>query len=79
VEAHTQNNASRWTRDRRREGTGGGRTAKGVPENWTKGKKRGKHKGAEARTLAFQDVCLSRPPPHALEVTGDLDKEDRRA
>jgi hypothetical protein len=29
-------------------------------------------------SASFFYVCVSRPPPHALEVTGDLDKEDRR-
>jgi hypothetical protein len=39
----------------------------------------GENPGAEEGALAFHSVCVSRsPPPPALEVTGDLDKEDRR-
>jgi hypothetical protein len=38
----------------------------------------GKNSGAEAGAPIFFCVSVSRSPPPALEVTGDLDKEDRR-
>jgi hypothetical protein len=44
-------------------------------------KNRGNKRGnpcAEARAPVFPFVCVSRSPPPALEVTWDLDKEDRR-
>jgi hypothetical protein len=39
----------------------------------------GENPGAEARAPAFPFVCVSRSPPPAMEVTGDLDKEESRA
>jgi hypothetical protein len=33
----------------------------------------------EARGLAFHYVCVFQSPTHVLEVTGELDKEERRA
>jgi hypothetical protein len=38
----------------------------------------GENSGAEAGAPLFFYVCVSQSPPLALEVTGDLDKEDRR-
>jgi hypothetical protein len=38
----------------------------------------GENSGAEAGAPIFSILCVSVPPPHALEVTGDLAKEDRR-
>jgi hypothetical protein len=38
----------------------------------------GESPSAEARALVFPSICVSRSPPLALEVTRDLDKEDRR-
>jgi hypothetical protein len=64
---------------------GGGRALDGVPDGYPgisvekSVKRRGKHTCAVARALAFHYVCLSWSPSLALEVTGDLDKEDRRA
>jgi hypothetical protein len=42
------------------------------------GEMSGKNLGAEARAPVFVCVYVSRSPLHALEVTGDLDKEERR-
>jgi hypothetical protein len=44
------------------------------PEKWL-----GKLLCAAAGALAFHFVCVSRSPPPALEVTEDIDKEERRA
>ena len=38
----------------------------------------GENPGAEAGAPFFSYVCVSRSPPPVLEMTGDLDKEDRR-
>jgi hypothetical protein len=38
----------------------------------------GKNSGAEAGAPFFFSICVSWSPPPALELTGDLDKEDRR-
>jgi hypothetical protein len=40
----------------------------------------GENQGLEARAPSFPFARVSRPPPNppALEVTGDLDKEERR-
>jgi hypothetical protein len=38
----------------------------------------GENPDAEAGAPCFPYVGVSRSPPHALEVTGNLDKKDRR-
>ena len=49
-----------------------------VPDREKNREMSGENSGAEAGAPIFSmHVCLS-PPPHVLEVTGDLDKEDRR-
>jgi hypothetical protein len=49
-----------------------------VPDRGKTGEMSGENLGAEARAPVFCCVCVSWSPPHALEVTGDLDKEKRR-
>jgi hypothetical protein len=43
------------------------------------GKGGGKHTCAEAKALGFHSDCVSRSPTPDLDVTGALDKEERRA
>jgi hypothetical protein len=49
-----------------------------VPYREKTGEMSKENPGAEAGAPIFSFVCVSRPPPPALEVTGDLGKEDRR-
>jgi hypothetical protein len=49
-----------------------------VPDIDKTGEMSGENSGAEAGAPIFFYVCLSRCPPRALEVKGDLDNEDHR-
>jgi hypothetical protein len=49
-----------------------------VPYKGRTGEMSGESPCAEARAPVCSSFCVSRPPPPALEVTGDLDTEERR-
>ena len=49
----------------------------GTRQRKNRGNERGKFRRG-GRSASFFYVCVSRSPPPALEVTGDLDKEDCR-
>jgi hypothetical protein len=49
----------------------------GTRQRKNRGNERGKFRRG-GRSASFFYVCVSRFPPPALDVTGDLDKEDRR-
>jgi hypothetical protein len=77
VEAHTRDMVARWTRDHRGEGT----ARVGLPDRYRLPYNRGNERGSSrrgGRSASFPCVCVSRPHPLALEVTGGLDKAERR-